>query len=581
MARADLKYIIGFETNDAPLQQSIRLVRELEAQERTLKKARADGLISARALDRGLKDINKSMAELRTASGKGAMALNKFEARLAKSGKASRQFQLAMQQGGYQVQDFIVQVQSGTNPLVAFSQQASQLAGFFAGPWGAMIGLGIAALSGLAMAFQGVGRAAKEAQEEFDAFIEKHEETIMSIRSGMTPEEINKAGQVSALFVKEQEALKELERVRGSFFDPIGIALAEKAYKKAADATSNARDQLYQMIDARELELNLIEEKKRKEAAEARAASKIASDALKAISGDPDGLSAAEKERIATENYLKSLDIALKRRTEIAGLEGESLLLKQQEYEMQDLLNKLAEKGITAESFATRQQYHNAVRGLRTAQAEELTRYRILEAEKQRLKLQKEATEGDQAMLARLRAAYDISKELTAQQQSLTDKIESSFENMFMGMVDGTKTFKDAFKAMTAEVLKEIFRITVAKRLAGLITGSVTDAIVGPVQGPMLPSLDGGGFTGYGSRSGGLDGKGGFMAMLHPNETVIDHTKGQNAGVVVNQTINVSTGVQQTVRTEIKSLMPQIAEASKAAVADAKRRGGSYGRNFA
>ncbi|MEC8040608.1 MAG: hypothetical protein VX181_07850, partial [Pseudomonadota bacterium] len=30
-------------------------------------------------------------------------------------------------------------------------------------------------------------------------------------------------------------------------------------------------------------------------------------------------------------------------------------------------------------------------------------------------------------------------------------------------------------------------------------------------------------------RSGGLDGKGGFLAMLHPQETVIDHTK-QSAG---------------------------------------------------
>ena len=43
-------------------------------------------------------------------------------------------------------------------------------------------------------------------------------------------------------------------------------------------------------------------------------------------------------------------------------------------------------------------------------------------------------------------------------------------------------------------------------------------------------SFDGGGFTGSGSRSGGMDGKGGFPAMLHPNETVIDHTKGQTTG---------------------------------------------------
>jgi hypothetical protein len=50
---------------------------------------------------------------------------------------------------------------------------------------------------------------------------------------------------------------------------------------------------------------------------------------------------------------------------------------------------------------------------------------------------------------------------------------------------------------------------------------------------------------------------------------------------VVNQTINVTTGVQQTVRAEIKSLMPQIADNAKAAVLDAKRRGGSYGGGFA
>jgi hypothetical protein len=56
---------------------------------------------------------------------------------------------------------------------------------------------------------------------------------------------------------------------------------------------------------------------------------------------------------------------------------------------------------------------------------------------------------------------------------------------------------------------------------------------------------------------------------------------GGGGGVVVNQTINVSTGVQQTVRAEIKQLMPQIADSAKAAVVDAKRRGGSYGRAFA
>jgi phage-related minor tail protein len=55
---------------------------------------------------------------------------------------------------------------------------------------------------------------------------------------------------------------------------------------------------------------------------------------------------------------------------------------------------------------------------------------------------------------------------------------------------------------------------------------------------------------------------------------------GGESGTTVNQVINISTGVQQTVRNEIRSMMPQIAEASKAAVVDSKRRGGSYGGSF-
>lgn len=58
---------------------------------------------------------------------------------------------------------------------------------------------------------------------------------------------------------------------------------------------------------------------------------------------------------------------------------------------------------------------------------------------------------------------------------------------------------------------------------------AATASIVSTIQGTN-PSFDGGGFTGFGPRSGGVDGKGGFPAILHPNESVIDHTKGQRMG---------------------------------------------------
>jgi len=197
--------------------------------------------------------------------------------------------------------------------------------------------------------------------------------------------------------------------------------------------------------------------------------------------------------------------------------------------------------------------------------------------------------------LSRIRSATrTATDEMQARIKSATDMIDSSMEGAFMSVIDGTKSVKDAFRSMAAEIIKELYRIFVVKRITGFISGAIGNLFglgITQVSGPTgasatmpvpRPSFAGGGYTGMGSRSGGVDGRGGFNAILHPNETVIDHNRGGGMGtVIVNQTINVSTGVQQTVRTEIKQLMPQIAESAKQAVVDAKRRGGSYGRAFA
>lgn len=49
-------------------------------------------------------------------------------------------------------------------------------------------------------------------------------------------------------------------------------------------------------------------------------------------------------------------------------------------------------------------------------------------------------------------------------------------------------------------------------------------------KGLSFLSFDGGGSTGPGPRTGGVDGKGGFLAVMHHNESVIDHSKGQSVG---------------------------------------------------
>lgn len=73
--------------------------------------------------------------------------------------------------------------------------------------------------------------------------------------------------------------------------------------------------------------------------------------------------------------------------------------------------------------------------------------------------------------------------------------------------------------------------------MAGVIR-AMGYASVAAIAGQTIGSFEGGGFTGMGSRTGGVDGRGGFAAILHPNETVIDHTKGQGAGM--NVTVNIN-----------------------------------------
>jgi len=165
----------------------------------------------------------------------------------------------------------------------------------------------------------------------------------------------------------------------------------------------------------------------------------------------------------------------------------------------------------------------------------------------------------------------------------------NKFTDAFTDAITGAKNFGDAMRDMAKSVVDSLIKMLVqyyiTKPLFDAITGSFGGGgnanAAGNAAGTNLGgsrSFNGGGFTGMGSRSGGVDGKGGFPAILHPNETVIDHTKGQSSGVVVQQTIYVTTGVQQTVRAEIVQLMPQIAQAAKGAVADARLRGGNFSK---
>ena len=95
---------------------------------------------------------------------------------------------------------------------------------------------------------------------------------------------------------------------------------------------------------------------------------------------------------------------------------------------------------------------------------------------------------------------------------------------------------------------------------------------LGQVAQIKAQSFDGGGFTGNGSRSGGVDGKGGFPAILHPRETIVDHTKGQAGGITIVNNIDAK-GADAGIEMKIRNAMQQSSQQTIATVQDLMRRG--------
>lgn len=100
-------------------------------------------------------------------------------------------------------------------------------------------------------------------------------------------------------------------------------------------------------------------------------------------------------------------------------------------------------------------------------------------------------------------------------------------------LANGRKGMADFLKQLA---MMNLQLALLGKSGTGGILGSILSRITGgdpltnALRGAGLPAFAGGGHTGYGPRTGGVDGQGGFMAILHPNESVIDHTKGRGGG---------------------------------------------------
>lgn len=104
---------------------------------------------------------------------------------------------------------------------------------------------------------------------------------------------------------------------------------------------------------------------------------------------------------------------------------------------------------------------------------------------------------------------------------------------------DAILNSKDAMDVLQA-LGQDIARVFIRQQITEPLATGAGKFFAGFDWGDLF-SFDGGGSTGSGSRSGGLDGKGGFLALMHPQETVIDHTRvgyGSSQPIVQNFNFN-------------------------------------------
>lgn len=149
-----------------------------------LNRAHNLGAISSAKLAMETDRLNDEFQQFQNGTANLSNRFVQYDAALVQSSKSTNRFGMYAQQVGYQVGDFFVQVQSGTNAFVAFGQQATQLAGLLPGLAGAILGIGIS----VGTMFLSMWSRTKEAREgvvDLDKTFNELTSTVAAVKSSM------------------------------------------------------------------------------------------------------------------------------------------------------------------------------------------------------------------------------------------------------------------------------------------------------------------------------------------------------------------------------------------------------------
>jgi len=180
--------------------------------------------------------------------------------------------------------------------------------------------------------------------------------------------------------------------------------------------------------------------------------------------------------------------------------------------------------------------------------------------------------------------ATRVAEENEQQIRSLADSIETSLIDSLADLSTGFENWRDVARSALRDVIRAMLQfVSVQSGMGGgggilsNLLGSIFTSTPETASAP-IATLQSGGPLGAGRAA--IVGEGGpeLFVPRSAGHVVPNHALG--GGVTVNQTINLSTGVQATVRAEVMGLLPQIAASTKSAVLSARVRGGAFADAF-
>jgi len=543
--------------------------RLYEQQLEELNRAHMLGVTSVRQHEAAIERLNVEYQQFSNAAEGAFLANNRFSQHVNQAGRGLNNFGFISQQVGYQVGDFFVQIQSGTNAFVAFGQQATQLAGLIPGIYGAIAGIGISLVTAF-LAYKDRSSEAVQETKNFETALKSLEDQTRATKDEILALAMGyQTSSQGAVLSKIIDLEMQASDLRKEAMQEEGLIAQDRANQAVAlEAEAQKLRQTLEKQKALEEQLLTLKNNQELKAK----AIKDTTDTLKSV-----------MQTISTmdlsgpfKNMLGPIQAAIDKAKELAANSG-GMVSGPASSNINGLGNLNLPLGMVPPALG----------GIAPSSS---NRPKPKPTDIDFGYYPDTKTGGGSRRENQLRKEISLVKELTQAEkdrQTIVQSVQSSLEDGFMAMVDGTKSVTDSFKSMARDIIKELYRVLVVQRMVGGITSAF-----GPLTGPSTGSF-GLPFGNTRASGGSMMGNTPYLVGEHGPELVIPRHSGTvvnanqtanalggSGSVTVQNNITVTGSDAAMVRAEVAKMIPQITNATKAAVIDAKQRGGQMAAAF-